>query len=141
MWCEAVNSATAIDGVMIPSHGSKCSYEVLHGKTPHCMENLQTCGEIAATKDPANISINLDSHGRDYMFLGYSEDHTQKVYRFLNLNMKKIVYSQDVEWMDVMYGEHTGIKCKSTSTQDYLTDKDESDEKENPVQLKWMKLN
>ena len=45
--------------------------------------------------------------------------HTQNVYRFLNLNMKKIVYSQDVEWMNIMYGEHTGIKCKITCNQDY----------------------
>ena len=69
------------------------------------------------------------------MFLRYSEDHTLKVYRFLNLNMKKIVYHQDVQWMDIMYGEHTGIKHKSTINQDYLTHKEESEEEVNPVQL------
>ena len=50
-------------------------------------------GEIAVTKDPVNISTKLDSHGRICMFLGYSEDHTQKVYRFLNLNTRKVMYS------------------------------------------------
>ena len=38
--------------------------------------------------------------------------------------------------MDIIYGEHTVIKCKSMSTQDYLTDKKELDEEDNPVQLK-----
>ena len=35
-----------------------------------------------------------------------------------------------------MYGEHTGIKCKSAFNQDYLTDEEESDEEDDPVQLK-----
>ena len=70
------------------------------------------------------------------MFLRYSEDHTQKVYMYLNLNMKKVVYSQDVQWMDFMYGEYTGIKCKITISQDYLSDEEESDEEDHPVQLK-----
>ena len=39
-----------------------------------------------------------------------------------------------------MYGEHTGIKCKITSNQEYLTDKEELDEEDNPVQLKMDEL-
>ena len=34
-----------------------------------------------------------------------------------------------------MYGEHTGIKCKIPINQDYLTDEEELDEEDNPVQL------
>ena len=33
-----------------------------------------------------------------------------------------------------MFGEHTGIKCKITSIQDYFTE-EELDEEDNPVQL------
>ena len=60
-------------------------------------------GEIVETKDPLNISTKLDSHGRICMFLGYSEDHTQKVYRILNLNTRKDMYSRDTQWMNTMY--------------------------------------
>ena len=67
---------------------------------------------------------------------GYSEDHTQIVYRFQNLTMKKIVYSRDVQWMDIIDGEHTGIKHNRTSKQDYLSDKDEL-EKEQPSSIKY----
>ena len=35
-----------------------------------------------------------------------------------------------------MYGEHTGIKCKIPINQDYLSDEEESDEEDEPVQLK-----
>ena len=93
MWCKVTNTATALDGITVPSHENKCSYELIYGKTPHYMGSFCTFGEIAVTKDPANISTKLDSHRRVCMFLGYTEDHTQKVYRFLNLNTKKVVYS------------------------------------------------
>ena len=76
MWCKAVNTATALDGITVPSHGSKCSYELFYGEQPHYMENLQTSREIAVTKDPSNISMQLDLHRRIWMFLGYSEDRT-----------------------------------------------------------------
>ena len=46
------------------------------------------------------------------------------------------MYSQDVQWMDVMYGKHLGIKCKIPMNQDYLSDEEESDEEDDPVQLK-----
>ena len=46
------------------------------------------------------------------------------------------MYSQDVQWIDVMYGKHLGIKCKIPINQDYLSDEEESDEEDDPVQLK-----
>ena len=56
---------------------------------------------------------------------------------FVNkLNTKKVVYSQDVQWMDGMYGNHLGIQCKIPMNQDYLSDEEESDEEDDPVQLK-----
>ena len=42
MWCEVANTATALDGITVPSHESKCSDELFYGKTPFYMENLQT---------------------------------------------------------------------------------------------------
>ena len=134
MWCKAPNTATALDGITVPNWKNKDSYELLFRKPPHDMENLPTFGEIAVMKESVNISTKLDSSRRICMFLGYSEDHTQKVYRFLNLNTKKVVYSQDVQWMNTMYGNHTGIKCKYTINEDYSTDEEESEE-EDPVQL------
>ena len=82
MWCKVANTATALVGITVPSHENKCSYELFNGKTPHYMETLHTFREIAVTKDPTNTTTKLDSHGRVCMFLGYSEDHSQKVSRF-----------------------------------------------------------
>ena len=46
--------------------------------------------KIAVTKDHTNISTKLDTSRRVCMYLRYSEAHTQKVYRFVNLNMKRL---------------------------------------------------
>ena len=46
------------------------------------------------------------------------------------------MYSQDVQWMDIMYDEHTGINYKIPINQDYLSDEEELDEQDDPVQLK-----
>ena len=71
------------------------------------------------------------------MFLGYSEDHTQKVYRYGNGHV------QPRCTVDEHYdGECTGIKCKYTINEDDPTDEEESEE-EDPLQLnmKETKLN
>ena len=112
MCCKGVNTATALDCITVPSNKNKCSYELFYRKTPCNIGSLHTFGEIAVTKGPTNISTKLYLCRRVCMFLRYSEDHTQNVYRGLDLNMKKVVYSQDVQWMDIMYGEHMGIKHK-----------------------------
>ena len=49
--------------------------------------------------------------------------------------MKKVLYSQDAQWMHVTYGEHMGIKCKIPINQDSLSDEEESDEEDDPIQL------
>ena len=85
------------DGITVPSHDNKCSYELFYGETPHNMGSLCTLQKKHVTKDPVNMSTKLDLCGRVCMFLRYSEDHTQNVYWFLNLNPKKVVYSQDVQ--------------------------------------------
>ena len=46
------------------------------------------------------------------------------------------MYSQDLQWMDIMHGEHTAIKHKILINQDYVSDEEESDEEDDPVQLK-----
>ena len=40
MLCEVANTVTAPDGITVPSHKDKCSYELFYGKPPHYMENL-----------------------------------------------------------------------------------------------------
>ena len=73
MWCKSANTATALDGITVPSHENMCSYELFYGKTSCYMGSLHTFGEIAVIKDPVNISYKLDLCRIVCMFLRYSE--------------------------------------------------------------------
>ena len=40
MWCKVANTATALDGITVPSHERKCSYELFYRKQSCYMKNL-----------------------------------------------------------------------------------------------------
>ena len=37
------------------------------------------------------------------MFVGYADDHSRDVYRFLNIHAKRIVISRDVRWLNIIW--------------------------------------
>ena len=72
------------------------------------MKYMRTFGEMAvvAIHLDKKMRSKLDNIGKACMFVGYAEDHSGDVYRFLNIHMKKIIMSRDVRWLN--------IKCKKT---------------------------
>ena len=37
------------------------------------------------------------------MFMGYAEDHTGDVYRFIYLKTQHVILSRDARWMNIMW--------------------------------------
>ena len=37
------------------------------------------------------------------MFVGYADDHSRDVYRFLNIHTKRIIMSRDVRWLNIIW--------------------------------------
>ena len=37
------------------------------------------------------------------MFVGYADDHSRDVYRFLNIHTKRIIISRDVTWLNIIW--------------------------------------
>ena len=37
------------------------------------------------------------------MFVGYGDDHSGDVYRFLNINTKRIIMSRDARWLNIIW--------------------------------------
>ena len=37
------------------------------------------------------------------MFVGYADDHSRDVYRFLNIHTKWIIISRDVRWLNIIW--------------------------------------
>ena len=66
------------------------------------MKYLRSFGEMAviAIIDGRKMRFKLDTRGRTGIFVGYADDHAGNVYRFINIQMKKIILSRDVQWLN-----------------------------------------
>ena len=57
------------------------------------MKHLRSFGEMAvvAIHEGKKMRSRLDNRGKTCMFVGYGDDHSGYVYRFLNINTKRII--------------------------------------------------
>ena len=40
------------------------------------------------------------------MFVGYADDPTKDVYRFLNVHTRRIILSRDVRWLNIIWKQY-----------------------------------
>ena len=60
------------------------------------------------------------------MFVGYADDHTKDVYRFLNIHTKRIILSRDVRWLNVMWKRYKKKSIYARSRVELFLDEEES---------------
>jgi ClpP class serine protease len=79
-----------------------CPYELLFGCKPKLPTILRSFGNIGVVTTKANIQKKL-KRVTPYMFIGYSVHHANDVYRMLNLDIKTIIQSRNIIWMNEAY--------------------------------------
>ena len=69
------------------------------------MKYMRTFGEMAviAIHEGKKMRSKLDDRGKTCMFVGYADDHSRDVYRFLNIYTKRIIISRDVRWLNIIW--------------------------------------
>ena len=74
LWCEAANTGTMLDNVLVHEQNSAPPYTMFYGKDAKYAKHLQTLVEICVTADTSNKTgrTKLDTRGRLCMFIGYS---------------------------------------------------------------------
>ena len=102
MWCEAAQTATILDNVLVQEKGGKPPHTKFYGEDPKYAKYLRTFGEIGVTAISSNKvgRTKLDPRGQISMFVGYSLDNPTDTNRFINLSMKRIIHNRDVKWLD-----------------------------------------
>ena len=72
------------------------------------MRSLRAFGEMAviAVHEGKKRRSKLDERGKTCMFVGYADDHSRDVYRFLNIHTKKIIMSRDVRWLNIIWKQY-----------------------------------
>ena len=58
---------------------------------------------VIAIYEAKKMRSKLDDTGKTCMFVGYADDHSGDVYRFLNIHTKRIIMSRDIRWLNIIW--------------------------------------
>ena len=107
-WCEAISTATKLDNIMVRPERTKSPHTLFYGEDTKYTRSLRTFGEMAviAIHEGKKMRSKLDDRGKTCMFIGYADDHTKDVYRFLNIQTRRIILSRDVRWLNIIWKQY-----------------------------------
>ena len=107
--CKVISTATNLDNIMVRKERTKPPYTLFYNEEPKYKKYLRSFGEIAviAISDGKKMRSKLDSRGKTDIFVGYNaDDHAGNVYRLINIQMKKIILSRDIQWLNSFWKEY-----------------------------------
>ena len=61
---------------------------------------------MIAISDGKKMRSKPDTRGRTGIFGGHADDHTGNVFRFINIQAKKIILSRDVQWLNSFWKQY-----------------------------------
>ena len=104
-WCEVISTATKLDNIMVRPERPKPTHTLFFGKDAKYMKHMRTFGEMAviAIHEGKKMRSKLDDGGKTCMSVGYADDHSRDVYRFLNIHKKRKIISRDVRWLNIIW--------------------------------------
>ena len=70
----------------------------------------------------------MDTRGRTGIFVGNADDHAGNIYRFINIQTKKIILSRDIQWLNSFWKEHKKRKGDSKTLIDEFYSHEEDDQ-------------
>ena len=107
-WSEVISTATNLDNIMVRPDRTKLPFTLFYNKDVKYMKHLRSFGEIAvvAIHEGKKMRFKLDNRGKTFMFVGYADDHSGDVYRFLNVKSKRIIMSRDARLLNIMWKHH-----------------------------------
>ena len=90
LWCEVISTATKLDNIMVRPERTKPPHTLFYGENAKYARSLRTFGEMAVIgiHEGKRMRSKLDNRGKTCLFVGYADDHTKDVYRFLNFHTK-----------------------------------------------------
>ena len=128
LWCEVISTSTKLGNIMVRPERTKPPHTLFYGKDAKYAKSLRTFGEmgVIAIHEGKKMRSKLDDRGKTCMFLGYAEDHTRDVYRFLNINTKRIILSRDVRWLNIIWKRYKDKSIYAKRQAELFLDDEES---------------
>jgi hypothetical protein len=118
VWAECTMTVTYLFNNTSIKEKMICPYQLQFGNKPRLPESLRSFGEIGVVTTKNDIQGKLANIGTPCMFMGYSIDHANDVYRMLHIKTKKIINSRDIIWMNKVYKDRKDQKDKNKSQVD-----------------------
>ena len=93
---------------MVRKERTKPPHTLFYNEGARYVKYLRTFGEMAviAISDGKKMRSKLDTRGRTGIFVGYADDHAGNEYRFINVQMKNIILSRDVQWLNSFWKQY-----------------------------------
>ena len=129
-WCEAISMATKLDNIMVRKERTKPPHTLFYNEGARYVKYLRSFGEMAviAIHDGKKMKSKLDTRGKTGIFVGYADDHAENVYRFINIQMKKIILSRDVQWLNSFWKQYKIRNNDSKKLAEEFSPNDEDDQ-------------
>ena len=107
-WCVVISTATKLDNIMVRPERTKPPHTLFYRVDAKYMRSLRTFGEMAviAIHEGKKMRSKLDDRGKTCMFVGYADDHTIDVYRFLKIHMRSIILSSNLRWLNLIWKQY-----------------------------------
>ena len=103
VWAECAMTITFLSNITSIKDRETCPYQLLFGAKPKLPTSLKLFGEIGVVTTKQDIQGKLLNRGTHCMFVGYSVDHANDVYRMLKLDTSFVINSRDVIWLKQSY--------------------------------------
>jgi hypothetical protein len=130
LWAQCAETATHLEKNLMSLTGEKNSSEKFYGENPYWISKLRTFGEIRIVSDKKTKKIRgkLDDRGLLCLWVGYTTNHAEDVYKFMNLKTKTVIMSRNVILLDKKYAKFKGITAVNVEQITVDVDQDEVQE-------------
>ena len=90
---------------MVRTDRTKPPHTLFFNKDAKYMKHLISFVEMAvvAIHEGKKMRSKLDTRGETSMFVGYADHHAGDVYRFINIQTKKVILSRDTQWLNLFW--------------------------------------
>ena len=86
---------------------------------------------------PITTENRTEPRGKVGVFVGYADDHTGDVYRFIYLKTQNVILSRDARWMNIMWKAYMR-KQKCINHELQIIDEDYESDDEEEIRENWV---
>ena len=93
---------------MVRPERTKPPHTLFYGKDAKYTRCQRTFGEMAVIviHEGKKMRSKLDDIGETCMFVGYADNHSRDVLKFLNIRTKRIIMSREVRWVNIIWKQY-----------------------------------